>query len=108
MDEALPFESVAGTSPWIDELPDGLVVCAPDGLITQANQRLCTMSGYRRSELIGMPVDHLVPSDRRPAHPELRNGFVTENRTRPMGHPGADLRPAQPAVASHRVTDLSA
>lgn len=91
----MPFESVAGTSAWIDELPDGLLVCASDGQITQANQRLCAMSGYLREELIGMPVDALVPLDRRPGHAELREGFVAENRTRPMGHPGTALRLAR-------------
>jgi signal transduction histidine kinase len=42
-----------------------------------------------------MSIDQLVPPSQRPGHEVLRAGFVAENRTRPMGHPGADLRLAR-------------
>ena len=95
MDEALRVDGLAANTAWIDELPDGLVVCGCDGVVTLANQRLCEMSGYARDEIIGMCVDLLVPRSRREGHEDLRAGFVAEGRTRPMGHPGADLRLAR-------------
>jgi PAS domain S-box-containing protein len=95
MDEALQLQGFIGDSAWIDELPDGLLVCGSDGVVTLANERLCRMSGYRREHIVGMCVDLLVPAARRQGHETLREGFVAENRTRPMGHPGADLRLAR-------------
>jgi len=76
---------------WIDELPDGLLVCAPDGRISLLNQRLADMTGYAREALQGEPLDRLVPPDVRGRHADLRARFVHEGRTRPMG-PGLDLR----------------
>ena len=75
---------------WIDELPDGLVVCRPDGTIRVVNQRLLEMSGYCTAELLGGNIDVLVPIRSRDRHEALRNGFVEANRARPMG-PGMQL-----------------
>jgi PAS domain S-box-containing protein len=93
--EAVRIDSVATATTWIDELPDGLLVSDPDGVVVLANQQLCAMSGYTRDELVGMTVDMLVPPAQRPGHDVLRAGFVAEARSRPMGHPGADLRLAR-------------
>jgi two-component system sensor histidine kinase DevS len=75
---------------WIDELPDGLIVCRPDGTIRVVNDRLIEMSGYTERELIGSNIDILVPTRSRDRHESLRNGFVDANRARPMG-PGMQL-----------------
>jgi PAS domain S-box-containing protein len=75
---------------WIDELPDGLLVCTTDGTITLANQRMLDMTGYRNDQLIGASVDVLVPTAARSHHGPLRSGFVEANRARPMG-PGMHL-----------------
>jgi PAS domain S-box-containing protein len=75
---------------WIDELPDGLIVCRPDGTVRVVNDRLVDMSGYDRDELIGSSIDVLVPTRSRDRHEALRNGFVEANRARPMG-PGMQL-----------------
>lgn len=75
---------------WIDELPDGLVVCRPDGTIRVVNQQLLEMSGYCTAELLGASIDVLVPIRSRDRHEALRNGFVEANRARPMG-PGMQL-----------------
>ncbi len=75
---------------WIDELPDGLVVCGRDGTIRVANGRLVEMSGYALEELVGTSIDVLVPTRSRDKHAPLREGFVQGNRARPMG-PGMQL-----------------
>ncbi|MEX0847781.1 MAG: PAS domain S-box protein [Ilumatobacteraceae bacterium] len=77
-------------SAWIDELPDGLLVCAPDGTIIVVNDRLATMSGYASVELIGSNVDLLVPAEHRPLHSGRRDSFVQAHVARPMG-PGMNL-----------------
>ncbi len=75
---------------WIDELPDGLLVCQPDGVMRVVNERLVEMSGYARDELLGSSIDILVPTRSRDRHGALRAGFVEANRARPMG-PGMQL-----------------
>ncbi len=45
----------------IDALGDGLALVGSDGHVILANQRCAEIFGYRREELIGRPVDSLVP-----------------------------------------------
>lgn len=75
---------------WTGELPDGLIVCGRDGTIRVVNDRLVDMSGYSKHELLGSPIDILVPTRSRDRHEALRNGFVEANHARPMA-PGMQL-----------------
>ncbi len=68
----------------IDALGDGLVLAAHDGKIALANRRCAEMFGYQREELIGLPVDSLVPSDVRTAHRGYRVGYHQAPQARPM------------------------
>jgi anti-anti-sigma factor len=68
----------------IDALGDGLVLTGEDGKIALVNRRCAEMFGYKREELIGLPVDSLVPSDVRAAHPGYRAGYSHAPRARPM------------------------
>lgn len=84
-----PVGSPHGAS-WVDELPDGLLVCSPDGTITAANSRLADMTGYPQAELVGMAVEVLVPAASRAGHPARRSAFAAAGATRSMG-PGMQL-----------------
>ena len=66
-------------------LPDGVVVADRNGSILHVNDQLLEQFGYERDELLGRPVDELLPLDQRSAHRDHRRGFVAEPRTRPMG-----------------------
>jgi PAS domain S-box-containing protein len=55
-----------------------------------ANQQLATFSGYGLDELVGLPVETLVPERFRGAHLEHRAAFAAEPRTRSMGS-GLDI-----------------
>jgi anti-anti-sigma factor len=68
----------------IDALGDGLLLTSHDGKITLANRRGAEMFGYRREELIGLPVDSLVPSDARVMHQRYRTGYHRAPQPRPM------------------------
>ena len=68
----------------IDALGDGLVLTSADGKIALVNRRCAEMFGYKREELIGLPVDALVPSDVRAAHPGYRAGYSQAPQARPM------------------------
>jgi len=76
----------------IDALGDGLALTDHEGRIALVNQRCAEMFGYRREELIGLPVDALVPSDVRTAHQGYRAGYhqapqarIMAERTRLVG-----------------------
>ncbi len=68
----------------IDALGDGLALTDEEGRITLVNQRCAEMFGYRREEMIGLPVDSLVPADVRTAHQGYRAGYLQAPKTRPM------------------------
>ncbi len=68
----------------IDALGDGLALTDHEGKIALVNQRCAEMFGYKREELIGLPVDSLVPPDVRPAHRGYRAGYLQAPQARPM------------------------
>jgi anti-anti-sigma factor len=68
----------------IDALGDGLILTGEDGTIALVNRRSAEMFGYPREELIGLPVDALVPPDVRAAHRGYRAGYGRDPRSRPM------------------------
>jgi PAS domain S-box-containing protein len=65
--------------------PDAVLVCDAEGGIREANARVETLFGYGRGELVGQPVEILVPERFRAAHPKHRHEYVREPRLRPMG-----------------------
>jgi len=68
-----------------DLSPDAVLVCDAEGRIQEANARVEALFGYRREELLGQPVEVLVPERFHPAHMKHREGFAIEGRMRPMG-----------------------
>jgi len=69
----------------IDALGDGLALTGADGKIALANRRCAEMFGYQREELIGLPVDALVPPEVQAVHQGLRAGYTRAPQARPMG-----------------------
>ncbi|MEW5847389.1 MAG: PAS domain S-box protein [Myxococcota bacterium] len=69
----------------LESAPDGIVVVNAQGLITIVNTQTERMFGYSRDELLGQPVEILVPERFREMHPRYRHGYFEEPRTRPMG-----------------------
>ena len=65
--------------------PDAILVTDARGLIREANPRSLEMFGYERGELIGMPIEKLVPERFRERHPSHRDNFGAHPRTRQMG-----------------------
>jgi PAS domain S-box-containing protein len=60
-------------------------VVGTDGTILLANSRVEEQFGYQRDELVGKPVDILVPEALRGAHASHRQNFKTMAEARPMG-----------------------
>ena len=71
--------------------PDGLMVVDPNGVIRLASARCEPLFGYTRDELIGQPVEMLVPRDVSPTHAALREQFHRSPTAREMGA-GRELR----------------
>ncbi len=65
--------------------PDAIVVTGDQGQILRVNAQVEKMFGYRRDELIGRPVEILVPERFRHTHPGQRESYRARPRTRPMG-----------------------
>ncbi|WNM60192.1 PAS domain S-box protein [Candidatus Nitrospira neomarina] len=70
--------------------PNGILVVNAEGRILMANSRIEDWFGYRREELIGTPVERLVPERFRTQHAGDRREFMLVPQVRPMGK-GRDL-----------------
>src|SRR5664279_3227338 len=75
----------------LEAIPDAIVAVSQQGIILQANSQTESMFGYAREELIGQPIEILVPESFRDQHRHHRDQFVEQSKARRMG-PGLDLR----------------
>jgi PAS domain S-box-containing protein len=69
----------------LDAAPDATVLVDDGGHIILANRQAEKLFGYAVGELLGQPIEMLVPERFRPAHPNHRIGYFRDPRTRPMG-----------------------
>jgi len=65
--------------------PDALFVIDQAGRIVLANAQAETLFGYDRSELIGQPVEMLIPPRFTALHAGHRTRYMGEGHSRPMG-----------------------
>jgi len=69
----------------VESAPNAIVMIGPNGLIEMVNAQTEQMFGYSRNDLLGKPVEMLVPERYRRNHPGLRAGFFAGPVSRPMG-----------------------
>ncbi|TMQ27235.1 MAG: PAS domain S-box protein [Candidatus Rokuibacteriota bacterium] len=74
----------------LEAASEGVIVVDAAGRIVSVNGRTAQMFGYGREELIGAPLEILVPARLRERHVHHRHAFFAEPRVRPMGR-GLDL-----------------
>jgi len=74
----------------IEGAPNGMVMVDGEGRITLVNAQIEKSFGYTRDELLGEPIEKLVPQRFRAHHPDFRNSFIANPTVRPMGG-GRDL-----------------
>jgi PAS domain S-box-containing protein len=69
----------------LDVAPDAMVAVNREGYILLVNAQAQQMFGYTRDELVGQPIELLVPDRFRGTHRQDRDGYFADPRTRPMG-----------------------
>jgi PAS domain S-box-containing protein len=74
----------------IEGAPDAIVIADAEGRIVLVNAQTERLFGYARDELLGQPVEMLLPERLRGVHVGHRAGYRAVPRTRPMGG-GPDL-----------------
>jgi PAS domain S-box-containing protein len=84
-EQSVPRPIQASTEQLLDSAPDAFVIIDADGLIRLVNRQAEAMFRYQREELVGQPVEILVPQRVRAAHPTHRSGYFRRPSTRPMG-----------------------
>ncbi|MEC9357496.1 MAG: PAS domain S-box protein [Pseudomonadota bacterium] len=75
----LKFEALLETA------PDAMVIIDQNGLITLVNRQTERLFGYSYSDLIGEPVEILVPERLRSKHLGHRTGYFVDPKVREMG-----------------------
>jgi PAS domain S-box-containing protein len=69
----------------VDAAPDGMVVVGDQGEVLLVNRQVEELFGYTRDELVGEPIEVLIPDDARLAHRAHRTRYRADPTTRPMG-----------------------
>jgi protein-histidine pros-kinase len=72
----------------LEAAPDAMVIVSEDGRIVLVNAQVEELFGYHRAELVGRPVETLVPARFAGMHVAFRSGYAAGPRTRPMGLAG--------------------
>lgn len=75
----------------IEASPNGILLVDEQGFIVLVNAESERLFGFVRNELIGQPVELLVPPSLRSHHVEHRSLFIANSERRPMGV-GRDLQ----------------
>jgi protein-histidine pros-kinase len=74
----------------LEAAPDAMLMVNADGRLVLVNGQAERLFGYTRDELLGRPIEDLVPERFRDGHPGHRSGYFADPRPRPMGR-GIDL-----------------
>lgn len=75
----------AGLDELLEAVPDAVVIVDGKGIIRRVNGQAEAMFGFSRAELVGQPVEVLIPTRFHTAHVQHREGYVAHPRTRAMG-----------------------
>jgi PAS domain S-box-containing protein len=74
----------------LEAAPDAMVVVNEQGRLVLVNAHTQDLFGYTKDELLGEPIEVLVPERYRAGHPAHRQGYFADPNPRPMGR-GLDL-----------------
>ena len=83
-------EGVHGHLAVLDASPNAVIAVDSRGLITYANDQVERTFGWPPGELVGLPIETLLPERQAEVHARHRRGFAEQAHARPMGI-GLDL-----------------
>jgi PAS domain S-box-containing protein len=85
--EALRRERAAETRfrDLLEAAPDAVIIVGKDGGISLVNGQTEKLFGYSRAELLGQPIEILIPERSRGMHPAHRTGYWAAASARSMG-----------------------
>jgi len=89
----------------LEAAPDAIVAVDANGRIVLANAQTSRLLGYPREEIIGQPVEILVPAELRDRHVGFRTRYIADPGNRPMG--GGQQLMAQRKDGSRFPADIS-
>lgn len=69
----------------LEAAPDAMIVVDHRGTLVYVNGEAEKLFGYPRAEILGQPVEVLMPEAHRGGHVAHRDAYVGHPRTRPMG-----------------------
>ncbi|HNN42899.1 MAG: PAS domain-containing protein [Candidatus Accumulibacter sp.] len=75
----------------LESVPDAMILSNNIGEIVQVNRHAERLFGYEPGNMIGLPLDSLLPERFRERHQENRLQFYRKPLARPMGRPGLQL-----------------
>ena len=75
---------------FLEAAPDAVVIIDGYGVIVQVNSQTEKLLGYRREELVGRPLEMLMPERYRSSHVAETRAYTADPHPRPMGR-GLDL-----------------
>lgn len=69
----------------VESAPNGMLVINKHGTVVMVNRQIETMFGYTREEMLGQPVEMLIPERFRSDHPDRRNRYFNAPVSLVMG-----------------------
>jgi len=69
----------------LDASPDALIIIDAQGIVRFANAQASVLFGYPHEELVGQPLESLIPERYRARHAGHRSAYLAAPRLRPMG-----------------------
>src|SRR5438270_443253 len=69
----------------VEAAPSAMIMVNQDGQITLANLQAEKIFGYPREELLGRPIEMLLPERLRSGYRDLRHDYLRDPQARPMG-----------------------
>ncbi len=69
----------------LEAVPDAMVIIDESSRMVLVNAQAERLFGYTRAELLGQPVEMLIPEPYRASHPEQRMQYLKAPMLRPMG-----------------------
>lgn len=69
----------------MESAPDALVITDENGIVTMANRQTERLFGWKREQLIGQPIEMLMPMRFRTRHLHHRDHYAAQPHARPMG-----------------------